>query len=119
MGVRTILLTGDTKAAAEKVGKELGVDAVGSELLPEGKLEYVMRLSAAGRTVAMVGDGVNDAPALMQAAVGVAMGSGTDVARESAEVVLIGNDLSSWSRLCASHGAVAGPLCRISSERLG
>ena len=94
MGVSTILLTGDTKGAAEKVGKELGVDEVGSELLPEGKLEYVMRLSAVGRTVAMVGDGVNDAPALMQATVGVAMGSGTDVARESADVVLIGNDLS-------------------------
>ncbi len=94
MGLRTALLTGDTKAAAERVGKELGVEEVVSELLPEGKLEYVMRLSAAGRTVAMVGDGVNDAPALMQAAVGVAMGSGTDVARESAEIVLIGNDLS-------------------------
>ncbi len=94
MGLRTVLLTGDTKAAAEKVGKELGVEEVASELLPEGKLEYVTRLSAAGRTVAMVGDGVNDAPALMQAAVGVAMGSGTDVARESAEIVLIGNDLS-------------------------
>jgi Cd2+/Zn2+-exporting ATPase/Cu+-exporting ATPase len=94
MGLRTVLLTGDTKAAAERVGKELGVEEVAFELLPEGKLEYVMRLSAAGRTVAMVGDGVNDAPALMQAAVGVAMGSGTDVARESAEIVLIGNDLS-------------------------
>jgi Cd2+/Zn2+-exporting ATPase/Cu+-exporting ATPase len=94
MGLRTVLLTGDTKAAAERVGKELGVEEVASELLPEGKLEYVMRQSAAGRTVAMVGDGVNDAPALMQAAVGVAMGSGTDVAHESAEIVLIGNDLS-------------------------
>jgi Cd2+/Zn2+-exporting ATPase/Cu+-exporting ATPase len=94
MGLRTVLLTGDAKAAAERVGKELGVEEVASELLPEGKLEYVERLIAAGRTVAMVGDGVNDAPALMKAAVGVAMGSGTDVARESAEIVLIGNDLS-------------------------
>jgi Cd2+/Zn2+-exporting ATPase/Cu+-exporting ATPase len=94
MGLRTVLLTGDSKAAAERVGKELGVEEVASELLPEGKLAYVTRLSAEGRTVAMVGDGVNDAPALMQAAVGVAMGSGTDVARESAEIVLIGNDLS-------------------------
>jgi len=94
MGLRTVLLTGDTKAAADTVGRELGVEEVASELLPEGKLEYVTRLSAEGRTVAMVGDGVNDAPALMQAAVGVAMGSGTDVARESAEIVLIGNDLS-------------------------
>ena len=94
MGFRTVLLTGDTKVAAESVGKDLGVDEVVSELLPEGKLEYVKALTAAGHSVAMVGDGVNDAPALMQAAVGVAMGSGTDVARESSDVVLIGNDLS-------------------------
>jgi heavy metal translocating P-type ATPase len=94
MGFKTVLLTGDTKAAAERVGKDLGVDEVASELLPEGKLDYVNRVTAAGHTVAMVGDGVNDAPALMQAAVGVAMGSGTDVARESSDVVLIGNDLS-------------------------
>ena len=94
MGFKTVLLTGDTKTAAERVGKDLGVDDVASELLPEGKLDYVNQVTAAGHTVAMVGDGVNDAPALMQAAVGVAMGSGTDVARESSDVVLIGNDLS-------------------------
>jgi Cd2+/Zn2+-exporting ATPase/Cu+-exporting ATPase len=94
MGFKTVLLTGDTKAAAERVGKDLGVDEVASELLPEGKLDYVNQATAAGHSVAMVGDGVNDAPALMQAAVGVAMGSGTDVARESSDVVLIGNDLS-------------------------
>lgn len=94
MGFKTGLLTGDTKAAAERVGKDLGVDDVASELLPEGKLDYVNQVTAAGHTVAMVGDGVNDAPALMQAAVGVAMGSGADVARESSDVVLIGNDLS-------------------------
>ena len=94
MGFKTGLLTGDTKAAAERVGKDLGVDDVASELLPEGKLDYVNQVTAAGHTVAMVGDGVNDAPALMHAAVGVAMGSGADVARESSDVVLIGNDLS-------------------------
>jgi P-type Cu+ transporter len=93
MGFRTALLTGDSKSAAERVGKELGVDEVEFELLPQGKLDYVTRLHSAGRKAVMVGDGVNDAPALMQAAVGVAMGSGTDVARESADVVLIGNDL--------------------------
>jgi Cd2+/Zn2+-exporting ATPase/Cu+-exporting ATPase len=94
MGFKVLLLTGDTKVAAGKIGKELGVEEVAFELLPEDKLEYVKRLAGAGRTVAMVGDGVNDAAALVQAAVGVAMGSGTDVARESADVVLIGNDLS-------------------------
>lgn len=94
MRLRTILLTGDSKAVAEDVGKKLGVDEVVSELLPEEKLQYVKRLTEASHTVAMVGDGVNDAPALAQANVGVAMGSGTDVARESADVVLIGSDLS-------------------------
>jgi heavy metal translocating P-type ATPase len=94
MRLRTILLTGDAKNIAEDVGKQLGVDEVGSELLPEGKLQYVTRLTNSSHSVAMVGDGVNDAPALMQANVGVAMGSGTDVARESADVVLIGSDLS-------------------------
>ena len=95
MGLRTVLLTGDAQAVAEEVGKKLGVDEVRSELLPEEKLQYVKRLTAASHTVAMVGDGVNDAPALAQATVGVAMGSGTDVAQESADdVVLIGSDLS-------------------------
>jgi Cd2+/Zn2+-exporting ATPase/Cu+-exporting ATPase len=94
MGIRTVLLTGDAKRVAENVGKQLGVDEVASELLPEQKLNHVLRLTENSHKVAMVGDGVNDAPALMQATVGVAMGSGTDVARESADVVLIGNDLS-------------------------
>jgi heavy metal translocating P-type ATPase len=94
MKLKTILLTGDAKAVAEDVGKKLGVDEIQSELLPEEKLKYVKRLTESSRIVAMVGDGVNDAPALMQASVGVAMGSGTDVARESADVVLIGSDLS-------------------------
>jgi heavy metal translocating P-type ATPase len=94
MGLRTVLLTGDAKAVAEDVGKKLGVDEVAAELLPEQKLEYVKRLAAASHAVAMVGDGVNDAPALAEATVGVAMGSGTDVAQESADVVLIGSDLS-------------------------
>ena len=94
MGLKTVLLTGDAKLVAEDVGQKLGVDEVAAELLPEEKLEYVKRLTASSRAVAMVGDGVNDAPALTQADVGVAMGSGTDVARESADVVLIGSDLS-------------------------
>jgi heavy metal translocating P-type ATPase len=94
MGLRTVLLTGDAKAVAEEVGKQLGVDEIASELLPEEKLQFVNRLTGAEHKVAMVGDGINDAPALMNATVGVAMGTGTDVARESANVVLIGSDLS-------------------------
>jgi heavy metal translocating P-type ATPase len=94
LGLKTILLTGDSKLVAEAVGKALGVDEIVAELLPEQKLERVEKLLAAGRKVVMVGDGVNDAPALAQATVGVAMGSGTDVARESSDVVLIGSDLS-------------------------
>jgi Cd2+/Zn2+-exporting ATPase/Cu+-exporting ATPase len=94
MGLRTVLLTGDAKAVADDVGRKLGVDEIASDLLPEDKSRYVKQLTAKGHKVAMVGDGVNDAPALMQASVGVAMGSGTDVARESADVVLIGSDLS-------------------------
>jgi heavy metal translocating P-type ATPase len=94
MQLRTVLLTGDAKSVAEDVGGKLGVDEIVSDLLPEGKLQYVKQLTEKGHKVAMVGDGINDAPALMQASVGVAMGSGTDVARESADVVLIGSDLS-------------------------
>jgi Cd2+/Zn2+-exporting ATPase/Cu+-exporting ATPase len=94
MGLRTVLLTGDSKTVAEDIGTKLGVDEIASELLPEDKLEFVGRLTKERHNVVMVGDGVNDAPALMKATVGVAMGAGTDVARESANVVLIGNDLS-------------------------
>jgi heavy metal translocating P-type ATPase len=93
MGMRTILLTGDAVSIAMEVGSRLGVDEVLAELLPEQKLVKVRELQAAGKRVAMVGDGINDAPALAQADVGIAMGSGTDVARESADVVLLGNDL--------------------------
>jgi Cd2+/Zn2+-exporting ATPase/Cu+-exporting ATPase len=93
LGIRTVLLTGDRKEIADATAKELGVDEVQSELLPDQKVARVRQLRAEGRVVAMVGDGVNDAPALMESNVGVAMGSGTDVARESASVVLLGNDL--------------------------
>jgi heavy metal translocating P-type ATPase len=93
MGIRTVLLTGDAQAVAEAVGRELGISEVAADLLPEDKRSRVRELVARGGTVAMVGDGINDAPALIEAHVGVAMGSGTDVARESADVVLLGNDL--------------------------
>jgi heavy metal translocating P-type ATPase len=94
MGLKTVLLTGDSKAVANDIGGKLGVDEIAAELLPEEKLEFVSKLTKTRHNVVMVGDGVNDAPALMEATVGVAMGAGTDVARESANVVLIGNDLS-------------------------
>ena len=93
MGLRTVLLTGDAAAIAQAVGKQLGIDQVEAELLPTEKVARVEALMASGKKVAMIGDGINDAPALTQANVGVAMGSGTDVARESADVVLLGNDL--------------------------
>ncbi len=93
MGLHTTLLTGDTAGIARIVGTEIGVDTVAADLLPDDKVARVKALLAAGKRVAMVGDGVNDAPALMHASVGIAMGSGADVTRESANVLLIGNDL--------------------------
>ncbi len=93
MSIRTILLTGDTASIGQAVGSQLQVDGVEAELLPEQKLARIRQLRAEGKTVAMVGDGINDAPALMEANVGIAMGSGTEVARESANVLLLGNDL--------------------------
>ena len=94
LGITTLLLTGDAWPVASAVGFKLGVDDVQAELLPDEKVTAVRRLTTGRHRVAMVGDGINDAPALMEATVGIAMGSGTDVARESADIVLLGNDLS-------------------------
>ncbi|MFI5387667.1 MAG: heavy metal translocating P-type ATPase [Fimbriimonadales bacterium] len=93
MGLRTMLLTGDTFEISQRISTALGVDEFAAELLPDDKLARIRTLLGEGKTVAMVGDGVNDAPALMQASVGIAMGSGTDVAQESATVVLLGDNL--------------------------
>jgi Cu+-exporting ATPase len=92
-GVHLVMLTGDARATAEAVARTLGIDELEAEVLPERKGEVVGRLVAAGRTVAMAGDGVNDAPALARAQVGIAMGTGTDVAMESAGVTLVRGDL--------------------------
>ena len=97
MGISTVLLTGDTRAASDAVAGQLGITEVSADLLPEDKRLYVRRLVDEGHIVAMVGDGINDAPALVEAQIGVAMGSGTDVARESADVVLLGNDLAKFA----------------------
>jgi len=96
MNIRVILLTGDSHAAAETVAYQMGIFHFHSDLLPEQKAIEVAAHTKRGHIVAMVGDGINDAPALSEATVGVAMGSGTDVARESADVVLIGNDLEKF-----------------------
>src|SRR4029453_8987269 len=92
-GLRVIMLTGDNLVTAQVVGRALGLDEIIAEVLPEQKVETVRRLQAGGRMVAMAGDGINDAPALSAANVGIAMGTGTDVAMESAGVTLVKGDL--------------------------
>lgn len=108
MGLKVAMITGDNRRTAEAIAAQLGIDEVVAEVLPDGKVEAIKRLRAGGRAVTFVGDGINDAPALAEADVGVAIGTGTDVAIESADVVLMSGDLLGVTNAIALSKATIG-----------